>query len=113
MNQPELPLVNCFRPPPPGESEPAEALKIKIADLAIVNLGNQIGVGLDEIKVVSIESVVWPDSSLGCPQRGQMYTQSVVPGLRIRLSTGTSQYVYNTDLSGVVILCIQGDSIGS
>ena len=43
------------------------------------------GVILDQVKVLTVESVTWSDGSLGCPEPGMMYTQALVRGYRVRV----------------------------
>ncbi|MEN8239843.1 MAG: hypothetical protein ABFR53_11670, partial [Actinomycetota bacterium] len=43
--------------------------------VAVADLATQRGVVPSRIAVVSAESVVWPDGSLGCPIPGMRYTQ--------------------------------------
>ena len=46
---------------------------------------------LDQVKVLTVESVTWSDGSLGCPEPGMMYTQALVRGHRIRVdAAGTT-----------------------
>lgn len=54
-------------------------------DIASVDLAARLGISVDEIEVVSVEEVTWPDGSLGCPEPGRMYTQALVNGSRILL----------------------------
>lgn len=39
------------------------------------------------LRVASVQAVVWPDSSLGCPRSGLAYMQVLVPGHRVRIAT--------------------------
>ena len=61
------------------------------------------GTGLpkSDIKVVSVEAVQWPDTSLGCPQPDMMYAQVVTPGYRIILEAGGQVYEYHSAGAGV------------
>lgn len=44
--------------------------------------------------VVSAEAITWPDSSLGCPSPGVMYTQALVDGMRVVVEAGGARYDY-------------------
>ncbi len=44
--------------------------------------------------LVSSEAVTWPDSSLGCPSPGVMYTQALVDGLRVVVDAGGRRWDY-------------------
>lgn len=64
-----------------------------------------------ELKVVSAESVTWPDGSIGCPQPGVMYTQALVPGYRIRIQAATEVLDYHAGRRGQPVLCPLGRSV--
>jgi hypothetical protein len=69
------------------------------------DLAQRLGISPDEITMVSVEEVTWPDSSLGCPQPGRVYLQVITPGYRIILRAGSHEYAYHTDRGQQVILC--------
>lgn len=77
-----------------------EALARVKADLA-----SRLGVTKDEISLVNAVAVTWNDTSLGCPEKGMMYTQVLTPGYRIILEVDGTQYDYRTDDLGYFILC--------
>jgi hypothetical protein len=52
------------------------------------------GVPTDAVALVSARTVTWNDGSLGCPQPGQAYTQSLVPGMQVVVKVGTVEYDY-------------------
>ena len=95
---------------PTGESagsQPVEAAPLQPGDYdaaaeplvqqALDDLEQRLGVPLDQISIVSVNAVVWPDGSLGCAQPGQAYTQATVPGYQIGLSYQGQVYNYHTD----------------
>lgn len=45
----------------------------------------------EQLRVVSMQAVTWPDGSLGCPQPGRLYTQALVPGWRITIAAAGSR----------------------
>lgn len=55
--------------------------------------------------VVSAEAVTWPDSSLGCPSPGVMYTQALVEGLRVMVEAGGKRFDYRLGSAGQLKLC--------
>jgi hypothetical protein len=59
----------------------------------------------EEIKVISVEEVVWPDTSLGCPEPGKFYAQVLVPGYRVILEVGGRRVEVHTDLRGRFVIC--------
>lgn len=67
-------------------------------------LSQQIGVPLDQIKIVKAEEVEWPNGCLGVQLPGKMCTQVVTPGYRVVFEAGGKQYEFHTDKTGGSIL---------
>jgi proline iminopeptidase len=63
------------------------------------------GVDVADVEVVSFEEVVWPDSSLGCPEEGQMYSQATQKGFRILLESGNREFAYHGSEARAPFLC--------
>jgi hypothetical protein len=63
---------------------------------AIQDLANRLDVLSDEIKVIRAENVTWRDGSLGCPQKGMMYTQALISGTLVVLGSGGVEYEYHS-----------------
>lgn len=76
-----------------------------MVDSARRELSTRAGVPEGSVEVVSVEEVEWGDTSLGCPQPGQMYAQVITPGYRIRLRASGVVYEYHTDQRGRVVFC--------
>ena len=72
---------------------------------AIVDLAGRLGVAPQQLEVVSVEAVVWPDGSLGCPQPGMLYPQVVQDGMRIRLAVAGVIYEYHSGERRAPFLC--------
>jgi hypothetical protein len=62
-------------------------------------------VALDDVKVLTVESVTWSDGSLGCPEPGMMYTQALVRGYRIRVDAAGTPMTYHTGATSTFVLC--------
>ena len=90
------------------DSEASEPL----VELAKEHLANRIGIDKEQITVVSVKGVDWPDASLGCPEPGMFYAQVITPGYRIVLSHDGERYEYHTDRSNRVVLCQQQSPAG-
>ncbi|HSB00797.1 MAG TPA: hypothetical protein VLE49_09110 [Anaerolineales bacterium] len=86
-----------------------DGLQKKTTQIVIKDLATRLGIDTEGIHVVSTKALVWPNAALGCPSPGKVYAQGRVPGYQIRLEAGSVEYVYNTDLSGQIILCPQYD----
>lgn len=67
----------------------------RLGSLAATDLAERLGVTVDEIDVVSVDEVTWPDASLGCPQKDFQYAQVLTPGIRIELSSQGRTYAYH------------------
>jgi len=71
-----------------------------------------MGSNVDNIVLVSAQSVDWADSSLGCPQPGMVYAQVITQGYKIVLRVGDIEYQFHTDanLDGQILLCTKQSS---
>lgn len=67
-------------------------------------LANWLGIPKQEIEVVGVDEVEWPDTSLGCPEPGMVYAQMIVPGYRIVMRVGDEVYEYHSG-GGQGVLC--------
>ena len=74
---------------------------------AIEALAQQAGVGKDQIKVISVEEVEWPDSCLGVHKPGVFCTQVITPGYRVILEAGGKTYTYRTNRTGSAVVLAQ------
>jgi hypothetical protein len=70
------------------------------AQAAFLDLAGQIGIANADIKVKTIEKVMWPDSCLGVNVEGMMCLQVITPGYRLVFETARGDFVYHTDESG-------------
>jgi hypothetical protein len=93
-------------PSVPGDEVPSESAS-GLAGLAVADLADRLGVAAEAIVVVSVESVVWPDASIGCPQPGMRYQQVQVDGARIVLEAEGATWVYHSGGSRPPFLCDQ------
>jgi hypothetical protein len=70
---------------------------VPVVDIAKNDLAKRLNISIDQVHVVKIENVDWPDSSLGYPEKGMMYAQVITPGFRIILKAGDRLYEYHSD----------------
>lgn len=85
------------KPVPPvdveiGEVDPAV---MGFAEQARADLAQRLDVEESSIEIVTAELVVWPDSSLGCPQPDMAYLQVLSDGYRILLTHDDAIYAYH------------------
>ena len=69
---------------------------------ARADLAQRLGLPADSFQLTRAEAVEWPDSSLGCPQPGFMYSQIVTAGYLIVLESNGKAYEYHADRQHVV-----------
>jgi hypothetical protein len=72
------------------------------ADMVLQDLAEKLQISKDEIRIVSVEAVEWPNSSLGCPKPGMAYLDVISPGYRIVLEAAGKEYFYHTGPAGFV-----------
>ena len=89
-------------PTTPGAPSPPHE---RVAEVARSDAARRSGLPVSQLKVVTLESVTWPDGSLGCPRPGMAYTQALVPGYRVRLQVGTEVWDYHASERGAIVLC--------
>jgi len=77
----------------------------ELLDKIRAEVASEQGVSAADVKVISAEAVNWPNSALGCPKPGLMYTQAIVPGYRIKLEAGGKHFTYNASTRGSYKRC--------
>ena len=73
--------------------------------LARNHLARKLSISVDEINLVEAKPVVWPDSSMGCPQPGMAYLQVPEDGALIILQFNGISYEYHNGGSRGLFLC--------
>jgi hypothetical protein len=69
------------------------------------DLAKRLSITAPEINVAEAAEVIWPDSSLGCPQEGMAYAQVLTPGFLILLEYNYAKYEYHAGKGLGVIYC--------
>jgi hypothetical protein len=70
-----------------------------------------LGVPAEQVKLVSIEPIDWPDGCLGVAHLGMMCIKGPVPGFRIVLETNGKQYEFHTNLDASVVSPASGPAV--
>lgn len=91
-------------PPAPAAFDPALQ---PLVTQAVDDLAARLALDAGQIEVVEASAVVWPDSSLGCPQPGMAYKQVPQDGALIVLRADGQLYEYHTGGSRGLFLCEQ------
>ncbi|HKZ71122.1 MAG TPA: hypothetical protein VJ020_13640 [Anaerolineales bacterium] len=69
------------------------------------DLAQRLSISVTRISLVKAEVVVWPDSSLGCPQPGMLYKQVPEDGALVILLVEGNVYEYHIGGSRGLFLC--------
>lgn len=78
----------------PTASPGTNDLPASIVDAVVADVARIAGVPVDQVTVVSAESVTFPDGGLGCPEPGMVYIQVLVEGFKIVAEAGGTTYDY-------------------
>ncbi|MGJ3238500.1 MAG: hypothetical protein ACFE0Q_07320 [Anaerolineae bacterium] len=60
-------------------------------------LASELDLSSRRVQLVDMRTVVWSDTSLGCPQPEQTYSQANIPGYHVVVEAGNNQYIYHSD----------------
>jgi hypothetical protein len=74
--------------------------------LAIDTLARHLVMARGSIRLVNASPAQWRDSSLGCPERGMVYTPSIVEGFKVELRANDQRYEVHTS-GGRAVVCGQ------
>jgi hypothetical protein len=95
--------------PQPGSSGSAPNADGQSAavDAAVRDAAGRLSLasGAGDLRVQQVEAREWPDSSLGCPRQGMMYSQVVTPGFLVIVNGAGKELEYHADSRGRIILC--------
>jgi hypothetical protein len=78
--------------------------------LAKKTLAAELESAAADAELEKVEAVEWPDTSLGCPEKGKMYAQMITPGYRVLLKANGRTHEVHVGGSRAVICNAQGAS---
>lgn len=86
--------------PPPTPTTPLSGtVEDPVAEetvlLARADLARRLQVDAEDITLVELVAVTWPDTSYGCPQEGETYETVDVPGYRLLFEVGDAVHIYH------------------
>jgi len=99
--------------PPTSEAVPVPTARLTLippseAPQAALNaredLAQKLNIPADEITIVSVEAVEWPDGCLGVYVEGIMCIQVITPGYRVVLEANGQVYEYHTNQTGSQVI---------
>lgn len=71
------------------------------------DLAQRLGLPAEQIEVVEVQEMTWPDTSMGCPQPGMEYLQVPQDGLLVRMRVAEAVYDYHSGGNREPFLCEQ------
>lgn len=71
-------------------------------DAVFKDVSQKTGVESSKLRIVKVEKETWSDGCLGLGDSNTMCTQSMVPGWRVIVASGSQRWVYRTNLAGTV-----------
>ena len=77
----------------------------QVAEQAMTVLAEELSLQKSQIEVISVQSVAWSDSSLGCPQPDMNYLMVLTEGYRVVLAVDGEPYYYHANKNGYGIIC--------
>jgi len=92
-------------PKDPPLLDPAIPESQRLIEKAKADLAQRLSIPASQINTREIRKVLWPDDSLGCPQPGMTYTQTLVQGYLIILESTGKEFEYHADLRDYVFYC--------
>lgn len=97
---------------PPGTTlEPMDGGTLTPPDGALkaqIDLANELGIAVDDVRLIEIDSVEWDDTCLDAAKAGEVCSQTPVPGLVVVMAVNADIYTYHTDMVGENIRWIGG-----
>ena len=98
-------LVPAVNPVATRASSVANLERNPLVRQAIEDLAQRESISPDAVEVVSVEEVVWPDTSMGCPHPDMRYAQVLQDGMRIILRADGREYAYHSGGHRAPFLC--------
>ena len=83
-----------------------------LIEAAIEDLAKRMNVPTENVEVVETKQVEWPDGAIGCPEDGISYTQAIVEGAQVLLTSDGRLYDYHAGSEGQVFLCASDEKDG-
>jgi hypothetical protein len=71
------------------------------AQTAIQSLSDELAIPLDQIEIVQVEPMEWPDACLGLPASGEECAQVLTNGFLLVVRADGQEYEIHTDETGV------------
>ena len=89
----------------PGNMEVPNPDKLPQVGIAKEDLATRLNVSVNDIEILTVELITWPNSGMGCPHPDMAYKQVPVDGLLIQLRVNGVEYNYHSGGSRDPFLC--------
>jgi hypothetical protein len=90
---------------PPAAPAPTRAAPENLLNGMGQDLARRLGVKASALQVMSVQPVLWNDSSLGCPQPERAYLPAQTPGMRVVFQHAGKTYQYHGSERGAFVYC--------
>jgi hypothetical protein len=94
--------VQGVPPAPPAQARTAPE---NLVNGMAQDLARRLGVTESDLQVMTVQPVVWDDSSLGCPQPERAYLPAQTPGIRVVFQYARKPYQYHGSERGDFVYC--------
>ena len=79
--------------------DPVAAEMLSIAQR---RLASRFDIPTRRVRLVEMQTIIWPDASLGCPLAGETYQQIRIDGYRIVVSVADDSYIFHASFDRLV-----------
>jgi hypothetical protein len=76
---------------------------VRVQDLARRDLARRLKVETQDVKVLRLRPMIWPDTGLGCPEPGSRHEAIETQGFLVELVHAGKTYSYHSDRVRVVL----------
>jgi hypothetical protein len=99
------PSAETVSPLPAGTPVGIAAVPREVRRAVVADAAKRFGIAESAVVLARAEQVTWNDGSLGCPEPGRMYTQSLIAGYFVVAKTPEGELSYHTDSRALVVNC--------
>ena len=84
----------------PGAPAPSPEGELDLESRVLARVAAECGIRLEALRIAGRESLIWPDSSLGCARSGEACLAVETPGHRFRVEAAGRSFAVHTDATG-------------
>ncbi len=92
-------------PPPADDAIPEGLAERPAVKAALADAAGRAGIVPGKVEIAGYSQVTWNDGSLGCPKKGESYTQMTVEGELLRLKVDQRVMEYHAGSDGSFAYC--------